>query len=64
MGELYETLEKMVRDVEKGALRVDSKVMIDAKIYDAKCYRIRSVNPSKPDVIRIDLREGKGYDEA
>jgi len=64
MKELYQSLEKIVRDIEKGALRVDGKTMIDSKVYDVRCYRVIGAGPRKSRLVRIDLMEGKGYDES
>lgn len=58
MDDIYQSLEKMVRDVEKGATRVLSQVKVDSQVYDAECYRVRFVDEWGGSLIRINL-EGK-----
>lgn len=53
--DIYQSLEKMVRDVEKGAYEVYSLVKLNEVEYDAKCYRTGSGAFAYPGVVRIDL---------
>jgi hypothetical protein len=55
MNDIYQSLEKMVRDVEKGTQQVDSFVKLNGIEYDATCYRIYSSVPEGNRDIRINL---------
>jgi len=57
MDDIFQSLEKMVRDVEKGALQVDSIVKLNGIEYDAKCYHVYMHGHYRSRSIRIDLTE-------
>ena len=57
MDEFYQSLEKMVRDMERGAEELTSIVEVDSKVYDARCYHVwRDIGEIRK-IIRIDLVE-------